>query len=713
MKTGHQSVYWRIWRNGVGAAAVLLLLSTGPIAYAQSSVEKSETSQQAREPESELERAKAVVTKPNEPRPSPPETGRTWGVYSTTSSIEVGYRFVDTDGSRARYLSEVNVRDGLRLLDYSLDMRAQSGTGLLFDFLKADINNAGGDASQYFSLRADKTRAYRFDARVRRFNYFRIPGPDFAHGTREHDLRQQFSDFDLKLFPQRPVRVNLGYSRNVAKGRYTPTYSFSSDLFQLIGDQRWETNDFRAGIEASYRNWDFGFEASHRGFRNDPQIGARPGGDPGLNLGTPVPTGAISFLERDTPYRSRSIVTRASVRGNIGDRLHIVVRALHDDERSKVPYIETLSGTGTAANQNIISRVLTGEGFVERPGNVVEGGVTFEINKNFSIGDAFRYSSYRIEGDVNTLQNTLQRTGTGPLQTIIQTTFGSRLTDYESFWNTVELNMNFGRKFAANLGYRTQRRDVVLLGQYTSRTSTSPNVTNIPLDEEESDTTHAFVGGFRVRPSRRTSFFFDVEHGTNNNVFVRISPLEYTRFRARAQYQLRDNLTLIGAFTSTDRINPTPQVENESDFRSYTAAVSYEPNSRLMIDAGYDYHDLFSTAEIRYFISSQLREGDSLYYSRTNSVFVNTRFGVTSRLDLLLVYYYIFDRGAPPVTLGPEDFVSALPLRRHNPEARLAYRFNNRVTGNLSYRHYSYNERDFAVQDYRGNILTTSLRLTF
>src|SRR5215470_16978120 len=71
------------------------------------------------------------------------------------------------------------------------------------------------------------------------------------------------------------------------------------------------------------------------------------------------------------------------------------------------------------------------------------------------------------------------------------------------------------------------------------------------------------------------------------------------------------------------------------------------------------------------------------------------------------------DRGAPSVSLGPNDFVSALPLRRHNPEVRLTYRFSNIVTGNLAYRHYSYNERDFAFQDYRANILTTGLRFTF
>src|SRR5262249_58436469 len=95
-----------------------------------------------------------------------------WGVYSTTTTFEIGHRFVDTDGSRDRYLSDVNVRDGWRVLEYSTDMRAQPGSGLLFDFLKADVSNAGGDQSQTFSLRMDKTRAYRFDGNVRRFNYY-------------------------------------------------------------------------------------------------------------------------------------------------------------------------------------------------------------------------------------------------------------------------------------------------------------------------------------------------------------------------------------------------------------------------------------------------------------------------------------------------------------------------------------------------------------
>src|SRR5262249_48952756 len=300
---------------------------------------------QAREPESELERARAIVAKPGENKPAKPESGRMWGVYSTTTTFEIGHRFVDTDGSRDRYLSDVNVRDGFRLLEYSTDMRAQPGTGLLFDFLKAEVSNAGGDQSQTFSLRMDKTKWYRFDSNVRRFNYYRSPGPNFALGFRDYDLRQQVSDFNLKLLPQRAVRFNLGYGRSMAKGRYTPTYSFQRDIFQLLGNTRWEANDFRLGMDATYRKWNFNVEELYRQFRNDLEITSKPG----LDLGYfPTDSGKLASLDRVTPQRSHALVTRASVSGAITEQLHLVFRALRDEERLRGGYYEIATGTNNS-----------------------------------------------------------------------------------------------------------------------------------------------------------------------------------------------------------------------------------------------------------------------------------------------------------------------------------------------------------------------------
>jgi hypothetical protein len=277
--------------------------------------------------------------------------------------------------------------------------------------------------------------------------------------------------------------------------------------------------------------------------------------------------------------------------------------------------------------------------------------------------------------------------------------------------------MNFGKKFSANLGWRAMQREVELLGGVTTTNSPAFTPSIRAKDETESIDTHAFVGGFRVRPTNRTSFIFDVEHGTNNNAFIRINPLEFTRLRVRTQIQATDQLSFVGAFTSIDRVNPTPQVQNESDTRTYTVSVDWNPHSRVWVNAGYDHQNLFTTANLRYFLGSGASRvevlGRLLAYGRMNSVFTNARFALTNRLDFLMVYYYIKDLGAPSVTTGTSDTVLALPLRRHNPEARISYRFNNHFTGNVSYRHFSYNERDLSALDYRSNITTVSARINF
>jgi hypothetical protein len=197
---------------------------------------------------------------------------------------------------------------------------------------------------------------------------------------------------------------------------------------------------------------------------------------------------------------------------------------------------------------------------------------------------------------------------------------------------------------------------------------------------------------------------------------VRTNPLEYQRFRVRANVQVTNTFSFNSSFTTTDTTNPTPQVENEGDFRAFSVSATWEPKERLWLTGGYNYDYLFNTADILFFINNVRNDGRSIYYSRQNLIFLDSRFAVTNRLDLFLVYRYIQDRGAPSsasVPPGPNNFVTSFPLYRHNPEARIAFRFNNHVTANLSYRYYNYEEKFFNVQDYQAKIFTTSLRFTF
>lgn len=684
--------------RALSAAAFTMILSISILA--QSTVEKAETRDRARNAEDSVKLAQEAVKKPEE-RQTPPETGRLIGDYSVTSSMELGYRFVDTDGSHERYLSDVNVRDGARVLDYSLDMRSLTGKGLLFDFLRADATNLGGDAQQYISLRAEKARAYNFDAKVRRFNYFRVL-PTTANSYHNLDLRQQYSDLFLKLLPQRPVRVNLGYSRGVAKGPAGGSYSFESNIFSLPGQARWETNDYRLGIDATWKRWTFLVDETARYLRNDTFVFADS--ELPFIFTSATRRSRINFIDRDDVVRSKAFITRASAQGSITNRLHLVVRALRVDERLRYPAIETTSGLNNSGVP-IVNRLQIASGFAERPTRSFDAALTYDIGEHFHISNTFTYYGFDIFGDNSVRTTTTTQPATGQPVTTIATSLASRTTNLDQYRNTLE-GRYATRRLTANLGYRYTTRDITLIRPEDAAAAR----------DDVSQNTHTVIGGLRVRPVQPLNLFFDVEHGTRDNAFVRVDQIDFTRYRLRANLQATDKLSFTATYTQTDSRNPVPAVRNESNFKGVSASANWEPNERFYLSAGYSYDELFSEVNIRYQLSGQTRSGISFYYARLNYIFADARVGLTNRLDLLFVYRYLHDRGAPSgVALNPGDdnFVTELPLRRHNPEARLAYRFSRYFTGNISYRHYSYNERLAFIEDYRANLLTISGRFNF
>jgi hypothetical protein len=698
------------WLNRWGYSFLLLALGltfNTNSAYAQSSVEKAETSQQVQERVDELQRATNAVTKGQ--KQEKPKTGYMVGDYSVTSSIEFGVRTSEVFGSREKYRSDVNIRDGWRLFDYSLDSRSVTGAGPLYDFMHADVSGSGGDPQQTYTFRIDKARAYKFDASVRRLNYYRYL-PNFSLNAHNIDTRQQMSDFNLKLLPQRKVRFNLGYNRAMATGFSQLTSSANSDIFVTPGDRRWESNDYRVGIDATAGKWDFFAEQSYRTFKWDTSYTWPGGTNPGII--NPTDPATVTFLTRAEPSRSHASVTRASARGDLAKRIHLVVRGMYGQEQWNGFLVDQYAGTTRTANQRVLINQYVSDNKSKRPSKTFDGAVSFDLTDNLTLNNTFRYSDYRILGNayIRTLQQT--QTGTGPIATTNPTGCSPNLvtplgfycvsnTDVSSYWNTVDLQYSRGRKLTANIGWRATHRDV--------------QVGNLTGSEEETLNTNTAIGSIRIRPVDPLNLFFDYEKGQSDNVFVRVGAMDFQRVRARANITANDKLSFNATFAATDRTNPTPQVENDSDYRTVSVSALWEPHKMFLLNAGYNYDDLAATANIYYFIASQARTGKSLFYAKQDFFFADARIGITKYADVLLVYRYLRDKGAPssPPVTSANDIVTAFPLKRHNPEARLAVHLNRHFTVNVSYRHFSYNERNFAVQDYRSNILTSSLRLTF
>src|SRR6204780_1885730 len=182
------------------------------------------------------------------------------GNYNIQQSVEAGYRAASINRHIDTYDTFVNLGSGLRLFDYTLDMRSKDHNGFLFDNLSFSNFGYGGDPNDVTRLRVGKNKVYDFRVLFRRdknfwdYNLLANPlnpaplspagslttgcyvGPPttaFPQGApaycsspavainnspHSQDLVRRMQDYDLTLFPNAAVQFRLGYCRHRDEG---------------------------------------------------------------------------------------------------------------------------------------------------------------------------------------------------------------------------------------------------------------------------------------------------------------------------------------------------------------------------------------------------------------------------------------------------------------------------------------------------------------
>jgi len=211
------------------------------------------------------------------------------GNYNIQQSIEFGYRANEINGNQDTYKTFINLGSGLRLFDYSLDMRSLNHQGFLFDDLNFSNFGYGGDPNDVSRLHIGKNKWYDFHMLFRRdknfwdYNLFAnplnpaapnpigsattgcivsppssanpgLPGycsnPALAatNSTHSLDLVRRMQDYDLTLLPQSRVRFRLGFShdRDEGPGFFTTDSGTVPDFPE---NYSYTTNAYRAGVD--------------------------------------------------------------------------------------------------------------------------------------------------------------------------------------------------------------------------------------------------------------------------------------------------------------------------------------------------------------------------------------------------------------------------------------------------------------------------------
>jgi len=261
------------------------------------------------------------------------------GNYNIQQSVEFGYRANWVNGNDDTYDTFVNLGPGVRLFDYTLDMRSLNHQGLLFDNLHFSNFGYGGDPNDVSRLHIDKNKWYDFNVLFRRdknfwdYNLFVNPlnpatpnpvgsettgcivsGPTTAHpgipaycsnpaiseNNSPHalDLVRRMQDYDLKLFPQSRVSFRLGFShdRDQGPGFFTTDSGTVPDFPEMYS---YTTNAYRAGVDFRILpRTTFSFDEFLTYFKQDNTVTANPVATPSqfpyqLLNGTPEDPGIV------------------------------------------------------------------------------------------------------------------------------------------------------------------------------------------------------------------------------------------------------------------------------------------------------------------------------------------------------------------------------------------------------------------------------------
>jgi hypothetical protein len=699
-------------------------------------------------------------TEAKKPAPAAIAAGEDAGNYTIISSIEVGLRGLKVVGDSNKYKSDLNDKAGPRVFDSSFLMRSKDGKGGLFDSLLVTSTGWGADPQGNLRISAEKPKWYRFDGTYRSSKYFRflnnIANPNWIFSpttfsrppnviTGEHgfNTQTQLGDFDLTLLPKNEnIRFNVGYSPERYSGPAFTSYHVGGNEFIFLGNLKSRANDFRVGADGKLGPVDFSFLQGFRRFRDDSFI------DLGPTLGVNVNPAVASFttFKRQEPTHGSVNYTRFSLHSLVAKKLDLTGRITYSKATSNSTYLENMTGLNFAtritsgvpptAQLGAPNTLLVGQynipATATRPNWLGDIGATLLVTDKLRISNTFRVENFEIKGiavfsDIFTVQRAA----------VVDTRLFNNLavnksTLYRKYQDTIEGDYQISRNYALHFGYRYgSRRIEQILSGFALNTNAPVLLT--PEDDVETNHTKAFFGGFKARPVKNWTLYFDAEHGTADNVFTRIGNYNYTNVRAKSRYaptrKLNFNLTAIIKNNS----NPS-EIAGVSlaDFgvnlrsRTFTSSVDWMANSNLSFSTGYNYNWVNSDAVVDYFYqvppAASVRHpiGHSLYFMRNNFFFLDVTARLAQRLTWFGSYRVNADGGQgtriSDPTGNPGTLINSYPMSFQSTETRFAIKLNRWLDWNLGYSYYKYNESALVgprPQNYHAHLPYTSLRVYF
>jgi hypothetical protein len=723
--------------------------------------------------------------------PTSQTVGEDAGNYTVVGTIEFGVRGQRIDGDVNKFKSDLNYKAGPRLFDSTFLMRAKDGKSGPWDTLLVSSTGWGADPYSTLRISAENSKYYRFDGTYRRFKYYNfldnlanpftssnpttgspvVVLPNAVTGKHGYDVRQQLGDFDLTILPKNErINFTFGFSPERYLGNTFTTYHAGGGEFWLPVKADSSANDFRLGVNWKLGPVDFGFLQGFRRFSDDSNINFT-GADANYLATSPTNLAVLNTFSRQQPTKGTTDYSRFNVHTMLAKKVDLTGRIIYSNSNTAFSSLEALTGLNWTIVRgstvytlpNVITQsALNFTGAAKRPSTIADGAVTFFVTRDLTISNTFRFEQYQIgSGDFYTSQFLANKpTGVAFPPAIVNGVFGDYgLFKYRKYLNTVEGDYQISKNYSFHFGYRYgHRREEDNSGGYTLGGATAPTSAAAIATTVEENHTNSFFGGFKARPIKTWTLYFDAEHGTADNIFTRWGTYNYTNFRVKSRFIPNRKLSLNFAVITKDNADPsTIEGVSLADFgvsaksRVFTSDLQYSPNSRMTFNGGYNYNWYTSDSIINYayamppFPTSTTTttgqasvRGHSIFEVRNNFFYLESTARLNRRMTLYAGYRINRDNGqgnnlSSPVTqlatpivvtgsttiTGTGNLITSYPVSYQSPEARLAIKLNRRLDWNLGYQYFDYNESNLVKtfagtvrpQNYHAHLPYMSLRL--
>lgn len=646
------------------------------------------------------------------PTPQPAAGDVLYHGYRVTSVSEFGFRWRRLNGNENQYRSDLNYKQGFRSFDTNLLLESESGKGKYFDSLLITNSGWGSDPTGYTRVNMDKIGIYKFNAVVRRVAYFNNLS-NHSLGEHTQDIKRTFGDFDLTLAPQNDrLRFTFGASFNNSSGPGVWTVRAYGDEFPITSHTKNSAADFRVGAEGKLFGFDWGLTQGVRVFK-DRMFYQLTAPNVGNNTGN---TSSLTTDTRTFPVDGHDYFTQLHLHRTFAKKLDFTARLIYTSTSTRSSLTDRITGINSGATIVLDYFEITAN--AKRPQTRGDLGITYMATDKFRISDTFSFDKFAVNGGEALDEQVTRLTGTLFAWTKSK---NYRVHAYRKYLNTIEADYQINNSVGFHVGYRFTRRNVNVTGYDFTITSPTSATNPVNIDESGLNSTNTIIAGMKIKPVKNWVIFWDVEHGSADNVFTRLENYKFTNWRARSRWTYNKFMVNMSVITK-DNNNPSQTFDAVPlpfgaviKSRVYTGTVGWNPMDKLQIDAGYTFFNQTSNTVIRVPVTGVFLQGVSQFFVRDHYAYIEVSAKPHKRVSLFATYRLDRDKGQGNLVAaaGVQNILTSYPMQFKTPEFRAAFRITRNVDWNVGYQYYDYRDSQTPSQNYKARLPYTSLRIYF